>query len=253
MRKSRKRNRGIKREAIKELRVTLITQIIAILALGTLTITMMVMHYCDEEIKDAERQLNLEDKEYNIYTEYVPVKEQMARYIDSLPMPKAEIPQLILEEEDKEAEVKEQKPVEKVEIPKEATKVTKATSLSDVELLASLMYHEEGKTLSEVPFEDAKRAHMLAGSVVLHRTNMNYKGAQSIRETIYAKGQYAQSTLNKLDEPVPDYVIEWARELIENGPIGPSDMIYQAEFEQGKGTYEHIYNQYFCTINEIQP
>lgn len=253
MKKSSKRNRRIRKEAIKELRVTLITQIATILTLGILAITMIVMHYGNEEIEYAEQQLNLEDEGYNTYTEYVPVEEQMARYIDSLPMPKAEIPQLIEKEEEVVEAVEVVEVVEnKVNITEKTTYTTNATELSDVELLASLMYHEEGILLSKLSFEEAKTAHMLAGSVVVHRTNMNYKGATSIRETIFAKGQYAQSTLNKLDEPVPDYVIEWAQELLTNGPTGPSDMIYQAEFEQGKGTFAHIGNQYFCTIGEIE-
>lgn len=121
--------------------------------------------------------------------------------------------------------------------------------LSEQELLASLMYHEEGVLLSKIDYQDAKRAHLLAGSVVLHRTNMNFMGAKTIEDTIFAKGQYTH-TLPKLANPVPEEVLEWAGELLENGPIGPKDLIYQAQFIQGDGIYEKIDNQYFCTDGE---
>lgn len=124
--------------------------------------------------------------------------------------------------------------------------------LSEQELLASLMYHEEGVLLSIIDYEDAKRAHLLAGSVVLHRTNMNFMGAETIEETIFAKGQYHTETLKKLANPVPEEVLDWAGELLENGPIGPADMIFQAQFPQGEGTVDKIHNQYFCTIGEYE-
>ena len=128
---------------------------------------------------------------------------------------------------------------------------TMISHLSEQELLASLMYHEEGVLLSRIDYEDAKRAHLLAGSVVLHRTNMNFMGAETIEDTIFAPGQYIH-TLPKLANPVPEEVLEWAGELLENGPIGPKDLIYQAQFIQGDGIYAHIDNQYFCTDGEYE-
>lgn len=214
------------------------------LVLSTLVLILAIMYRSDLKLQQYEAQFDLDTGKYNISVEYIPVEEQMARYIDTLPIPQ----ELVQEEVQEEVLIEEEKVEEKVEAK---SYIENATNLSDTELLASLMYHEEGVLLSKLSLEEAKRAHMLAGSVVIHRTNMNYMGATTIRETIFAKGQYAQSTLENLDEPVPDYVVEWAEELIEDGPIGPSDMIFQAEFEQGKGTYDCIYNQYFCTINEI--
>lgn len=115
----------------------------------------------------------------------------------------------------------------------------------DVELLARLMYAEEGVLLQRQSMENAELAHKLCGSVVLHRTKRNYLGASTIKETIYAKGQYADTTLQKLDvQEAPEIVKQWAEELLSEGSIGPENMIYQSEFPQGE-VYIQIDNQYF--------
>lgn len=162
---------------------------------------------------------------------------------------------IVMQKESKTVKVKEMNAKPQTRTTKQLTKEAtdyraKVAHLSEQELLASLMYHEEGVLLSIIDYDDAKRAHLLAGSVVLHRTNMNFMGAKTIEDTIFAKGQYHTDTLKKLANPVPEEVLEWAGELLKNGPIGPADMIFQAQFLQGKGTVEKIHNQYFCTLGE---
>ena len=119
---------------------------------------------------------------------------------------------------------------------------------SDVELLARLMYAEEGIFIYKLSEEDSKYVCQLAGSVVIHRKNMNYGGADTIEEVIYAEGQYQCVANGSINQEVPDIVYEWAEELLQNGPIGPENMVYQAEFEQGSEVYDHVGNQYFCVM-----
>lgn len=119
---------------------------------------------------------------------------------------------------------------------------------SDVELLAKLMYAEEGIFIYKLSEKEAKYVCQLAGSVVLHRKNMNYGGADTIEEVIYAEGQYQCVANGSINQEVPDIVYEWAEELLQNGPIGPENMVYQAEFEQGSEVYDHVGNQYFCVM-----
>lgn len=42
--------------------------------------------------------------------------------------------------------------------------------------------------------------------------------------------------------------IDWeiAEELLTYGTTIPENVVYQAQFTQGSGIYEHIGNQYFC-------
>lgn len=153
--------------------------------------------------------------------------------------------------------------IKKDEFNQKAQKITKALNAIievaeekqrqkeyDKELLAHLMYGEEGILLSikSVSDEDAKEAHMLAGSVVLNRKNMNYGGAQTVEEVIFAKNQYQCIEAGYFYMDVPNIVYEWAEELLENGPIGPENMVFQSQFTQGSGTYKKIYNQYFCVL-----
>ena len=108
------------------------------------------------------------------------------------------------------------------------------------------MYAEEGIFIYKLSEEEAKYVCQLAGSVVIHRKNMKYGGANTIEEVIYAHGQYACVNNGSINQEVPDVVYEWAEELLLNGPIGPENMIYQAQFQQGSETYDIIGNQYFC-------
>lgn len=229
-----------RKETFKEVLLQVFMQGFTAFVILMMLITALIVCIGNWNISRLEEELGVgQGMEYEVNTEYIPVKEQISWYIDTLLISETEEHEYVMEEKLSHSKVQNTRYIEK-------------TTLSDAKLLASLMYHEEGVLLSILPYEDAKRAHMLAGSVVIHRTNMNYKGANSIRDTIFAEGQYAETTLEKLDQPVPDYVVEWAEELLEQGPIGPSDMIYQAEFEQGNGTYDEIHNQFFCTINEIE-
>ena len=116
---------------------------------------------------------------------------------------------------------------------------------SDLELLARLMYAEEGVLLQRLPEWQAQAAHKLCGSVVLHRLNCNFGGATTIEEVIYAPGQYSSANV-LFQKEVPDIVYQWAEELLMYGPIGPENLVYQSQSQQGSDTYKQIYNQYFC-------
>lgn len=116
---------------------------------------------------------------------------------------------------------------------------------ADVELLARLMYAEEGVLLQRLPEWQARAAHKLCGSVVLNRMNCNFGGATTIEEVIYAPGQYSSASV-LFEKEVPDIVYQWAEELLMYGPIGPENMVFQSQSPQGSETYKQIYNQYFC-------
>ena len=120
----------------------------------------------------------------------------------------------------------------------------------EVKLLGDLMYAEEGVLFWTLPYEEAKLAHLLAGSVVIHRRNHERFEGASIEEIIYADGQYASTTLEKLGNiETPEEVYEWAEELLRDGPVGPTNLVWQAEIVQGP-LYQIIDNQYFCLLEE---
>lgn len=202
-------------------------QMLTIFVILFAVVALIIVKMGNQAIVDLERELGV-NKIGIVYEERLSVKEQLARYVDSLPIPADDI--LVPEDIIQETTVNT---VELVQVAE-----------SDVMLLAQLMHAEEGiLRVTESP-ENAKRAHMLAGSVALHRLEQKYLGAETLTEVIYSPGQYA--SVEKLNQKVPEETIRWAQELIDNGPLGPSNMIFQAEFEQGTDTYDHIGNQFFC-------
>ena len=223
-----------KREMTQEYVLRFLTKTVTMIAVIISILTVIVLIKTDRQLKELDTVNN-----YEIFTERIPVKEAVDNYIDSLPIPKEQY-----------ETIQNIKELEKTTVQEELNASTHKESImyqeSDVELLAHLMYAEEGIFIYKLSEEDAKRVSMLAGSVVIHRANSNYMGAENIKDVIYTPGQYDCVNRGTINQEVPEIVYEWAKELLENGPIGPENLVFQAEFEQGSETFEHIGNQYFC-------
>jgi hypothetical protein len=125
-----------------------------------------------------------------------------------------------------------------------------AYNMENRELLAQMMFAEEGVFFSRFANdpEMIERVHKLAGSVVLHRLNSHFSGAQTLADVLYAPGQYDYRTIQRVEQGqnLPPQVYQWAEELLTEGALGPDTLVFQAEFPQGKEVYDHIGNQYFC-------
>lgn len=92
---------------------------------------------------------------------------------------------------------------------------------------------------------------LYVGSVVLNRCEHAAFKTWTIKDTCLAKGQYAcfnQST-GRCSKTPTEKNKQAAYELLKNGSILPLNVVFQAEFKQGVGVYEHIGNTYFCYIN----
>lgn len=201
-------------------------------------VTLIIVLVGNKKIEDLHMQTDL------FLPERIPVDEMFEKYIDSLPVPEREIS---IEEETKEIAIPDVKERAAKDI---STPTTIDWVATDYEILAQLTYAEEGvffKYYDEDP-NKVERVFKLAGSVVINRAEIGYMGNNTIQSTIFAKGQYDTQTLTRVTEGqnVPEVVYTWMQELLEEGTIGPRGLIYQAEFEQGTSTYEHIGNQYFC-------
>ena len=116
----------------------------------------------------------------------------------------------------------------------------------DIDLLARLMYAEVGVFLKTMNEEDAMEAFLLTGSVVLNRWKNPYFGWDDLEAVIYADGQYQCVRNGSINNNPPEEVYEWAEELLQSGPIGPDNMIFQSTLKQGTSTYKKIGNTYFC-------
>lgn len=204
------------RDSVIEHLVRIGTDILPIVAILFLCITWLIIQVDIWKLgvgANNDTEVNTE-----IYAERIPVKEMMDYYIASLP------------------------------IPEETLEISSQQSYTeeDVELLARLMYAEVGVYIYKFPEDEAEYIHKLTGSVVIHRKNMNYRNAETIQDVIHDDGQYACVDNGSINQEVPEIVYEWAEELLRDGPIGPENMIFQAQFEQGSARYDHVGNQYFC-------
>ena len=86
------------------------------------------------------------------------------------------------------------------------------------------------------------------GSVLINRRDSDLF-PDSIRECAEQPGQY--STLGWLESQEPtEQVMEVAIDLLENGSKYPENVLYQANFPQGSGTYKTLSTSYstmyFC-------
>ena len=87
---------------------------------------------------------------------------------------------------------------------------------------------------------------MCTGQVILNRMNSN-KYPNTLREVVYDKGQYASVENDRLKEEITKESLDVARRLLNGEKILPDDVVYQAEFPQGKETVKTIYNKYLDT------
>ena len=97
----------------------------------------------------------------------------------------------------------------------------------------------------------SKKHQMYVGSVALNRLHSEkyFSYGDCMKSIALAPSQYTCfKDGNAYKEPT-ELNREVARELIENGSILPTNVIFQAEFKQGQGVYEQIGNTYFCYKN----
>lgn len=83
------------------------------------------------------------------------------------------------------------------------------------------------------------------GSVVLNRVKSD-KFPNTIKEVAYAPGQYSPVGSARWYTEPNERSYEIATELLEQGSVLPPEVVWQANFTQGKGVYIHQEGMYFC-------
>ena len=109
----------------------------------------------------------------------------------------------------------------------------------DLDLLAHVIYAEAG---SDYCTDEMRYG---VGSVVLNRVE-DECFPDTLYNVIYQKGQYQCTWDGNIDKTPDERSYRIAQDLLNNGSIFPSDVVYQAEFKQGCGVYSKIQNIYFC-------
>jgi hypothetical protein len=122
----------------------------------------------------------------------------------------------------------------------------------ELELLAHAINAEQG-----IEYEDEEITNKLqiyAGQVILNRVAQHYMGATTIEEVLYTPGQYACVSDCSWDNPISARAYYNASLLLIGAPYWeiydipqmPDNVIYQAEFTQGEGTWLKLKDTYFC-------
>jgi len=116
----------------------------------------------------------------------------------------------------------------------------------DVELLANIMYLENGSTGKT---EDENRQVLIAtGSVVMNRVKSGEWGGTTIKDVLYAKGQYASATKNRIGKvEIPQHVYDLAEEILCYGTNVPDYVIYQSMQPKLGTQWKVIDGEYFAT------
>ena len=93
----------------------------------------------------------------------------------------------------------------------------------------------------------------LVASVVLNRVNSS-RFPNTIKEVVYAPGQYSLAGTERFETLVPSYIsTKNAAYVLLNGSIAPKTVVFQANFPQGTGVYktftpEKLGTTYFCHL-----
>lgn len=112
-------------------------------------------------------------------------------------------------------------------------------SQSDLDLLARVIYCEAGSSWMT-------DEHQLAvGSVVLNRV-ADSRFPNTIKDVVYQRGQYACVPNGMINKTPSERAINNAKYLLENGVTIPTNVVWQAQFRQGKGVWKYIQGHYFC-------
>lgn len=118
----------------------------------------------------------------------------------------------------------------------------------DVDLLARLLTAEMGMSWVDDEMQ------LYVGSVVLNRMNHPLY-PDTLYDVIYDKGQYSPTWTGTINNTPDERTIANARLLLEEGSILPENVIFQANFPQGDGTYYKYYDEilgtttYFCYLS----
>ena len=119
-------------------------------------------------------------------------------------------------------------------------------TVKDVNTLADIMNLENGSTGKN---EDENRQVLICtGAVVLNRVKSGEWGGHTINDVLWAKGQYASSTKNRVGKvDTPQYIKDIALELLVFGHNIPPYVIFQSMQPRLGTQWKVIAGEYFAT------
>lgn len=146
--------------------------------------------------------------------------------------------------------------------------LTKVHAESDFDYYSHLAEHEENKGVSKLPkykqngytdydlrllsqiiFSESgycsEQLQLYVGSVVINRTK-DARFPNSIEGVVFQKGQYAPVGSKIWYQTPNKSSIQSAKTILSQGSVLPPNVVFQANFTQGKGIYCELETVYFC-------
>lgn len=113
-------------------------------------------------------------------------------------------------------------------------------SSSNINLMAHLINGEAG--------DQSDKCQQAVGMVVVNRVNDNSFKCKTIKEAIYAPGQYACTKDGNFDKKPSKQAYKNAKAVLSGNTIidVPEDVVYQAQFVQGSGVWRKLGTETFC-------
>lgn len=118
-------------------------------------------------------------------------------------------------------------------------------TFDDLYLLSKIVETEAGSSwLTE-------EHRQMVASVVVNRVK-SPEFPNTLYEVVYQRGQYAAARTSRFENLIPsEKTVRSAMAILKDGSIAPPNVVFQAEFVQGKGTYKKITDNilgttYFC-------
>lgn len=110
---------------------------------------------------------------------------------------------------------------------------------ADILLLARIIANEAGADYLSTELS------YYVGSVVVNRVNSDLF-PNTYAEVAYQPGQYSPVGSPAWYKYPNERSLKVARDLYENGSVLPANVVWQANFKQGKGVYIYQEGMYFC-------
>lgn len=112
---------------------------------------------------------------------------------------------------------------------------------AELDMLGRVVYFEAGSSWI------SDRHQQLVACVVLNRC-ADERFPATISDNVYKRGQYAcAGKLYSISrDKIPDRCFNNAKMAAYDYVECPGEVVWQAQFKQGRGTYEKIGNTYFC-------
>lgn len=112
---------------------------------------------------------------------------------------------------------------------------------AELDMLGRVVYFEAGSSWI------SDRHQQLVACVVLNRC-ADERFPATIKDNVYKRGQYvcAGKLYSISRDKIPTRCFNNAKMAAYDGVECPATVVWQAQFKQGRGTYERIGNTYFC-------